>query len=228
MEPHLSEDMDLADGQSTLPPSDDDFDADPSGRKVTTFSPDDDEGKEMEEAKDDVSEVSKPFDRRKLLLQAKSSKSRLGSFGHSLRNLFQSVRTTFWSARKKSVTFDTIEVREHEVTLGDNPSCSHGPPVSMKWQHKSVFRLSLDDYEGARDGTRRKQGELAMPRYVREKMLRESGVSRSEMIDVVSENLKIKESNRNSVRRHFAKQRFVGSVKKIIPGFIKRSKSNPV
>lgn len=30
----------------------------------------------------------------------------------------------------KSIKFQHIEIREYERTLGDNPSCSSGPPIS--------------------------------------------------------------------------------------------------
>lgn len=32
--------------------------------------------------------------------------------------------------RRQSVLFKAIEIREYERTVGDNPSCSSGPPVS--------------------------------------------------------------------------------------------------
>ena len=33
-------------------------------------------------------------------------------------------------SRRQSVLFKAIEIREYERTVGDNPSCSSGPPVS--------------------------------------------------------------------------------------------------
>ena len=34
------------------------------------------------------------------------------------------------ATRRQSVLFKAIEIREYERTVGDNPSCSSGPPVS--------------------------------------------------------------------------------------------------
>ena len=207
------------DSTVTVPPSDDKIIG--VGKKVTIG--DTNSENERVGAQDPQSKPS--FDRRKLLIQSKSQKSRCGSIGKSIRNIFTSFRTKV-VPKKKRVAFGAIEVREHEVTLGDNPSCSHGPPVGMKWEHKSEFRMSVDEYEEGRDGQRRGHRELVMPRRVREKMLREDGVSRGEMNTMVSENMVIKESNRNSTRRYLAKQRFVGKIKKVIPGLSRRS-SNP-
>ena len=32
--------------------------------------------------------------------------------------------------RKSGIKFHIIEIREYERTVGDNPSCSSGPPIS--------------------------------------------------------------------------------------------------
>lgn len=32
-------------------------------------------------------------------------------------------------SRRKAVRFDEVHIREYERTLGDNPSCSSGPPI---------------------------------------------------------------------------------------------------
>ena len=34
------------------------------------------------------------------------------------------------SPKKKGIEFKDIEIREYSRTVGDNPSCSAGPPIS--------------------------------------------------------------------------------------------------
>lgn len=165
------------------------------------------------------------FDRRKLLRQTKSQKSAFfGSVGNSMRNLFKSVKKVM----RKKVTFDAIEIREHDMVLGDNPSCSRGPPVSMKWEHKAEFRMSLDEFEVGREGQRRNHQQLVLPRMDREKMLRENGVSRGEMDEVVKENVMIKDDNRRSYNKYVTRKKFVGSMKNMVPKRFRRTKSNHV
>jgi hypothetical protein len=71
------------------------------------------------------------------------------------------------SNNDRSVTFSTIEVHEHAMVLGDNPSTSHGPPVQMGWDVMESSLLSLDDYETQRP-PRRGRYQLVMPGDARE------------------------------------------------------------
>jgi hypothetical protein len=48
---------------------------------------------------------------------------------------------------KHQVTFDKIAIREHRITLGDNPSCSYGTPISLDWDYMDFEELTLEDYE---------------------------------------------------------------------------------
>lgn len=59
------------------------------------------------------------------------------------------------SSKKTSVTFDKIVIRNYHMTLGDNPSCSSGPPIGLDWSYNSVDEeLKLDEYETFREGKR--------------------------------------------------------------------------
>ena len=46
-----------------------------------------------------------------------------------------------------SVRFDRIQIRKYERTLGDNPSCSSGPPISLGWTCLDVQDYAVEDYE---------------------------------------------------------------------------------
>lgn len=50
------------------------------------------------------------------------------------------------------VSFGQIEIREYPRCLGDNPSVTVGPPISMGWKHDQAYRLDLSEYEIYRNG----------------------------------------------------------------------------
>lgn len=86
--------------------------------------------------------------------------------------------------KKKRVSWDTLQVYELQVGLGDNPSVSNGPPlciVSNTALH--VVTLPIDDYERLRTGKRRIRQELILPASVREEHLMDLGYARSELKD---------------------------------------------
>ncbi|KAG7373362.1 hypothetical protein IV203_034086 [Nitzschia inconspicua] len=51
------------------------------------------------------------------------------------------------STSKNRVVFDKIAIREHRITMGDNPSCSYGTPISLDWDYIDFEELTLEDYE---------------------------------------------------------------------------------
>jgi hypothetical protein len=42
---------------------------------------------------------------------------------------------------KKAITFHRIEIREYERTVGDNPSCSSGPPITYVFTSSIISGL---------------------------------------------------------------------------------------
>jgi hypothetical protein len=51
------------------------------------------------------------------------------------------------SKPRTSVAFDRITIREYERTLGDNPSCTSGPPITIGWICLNSYECALDEYE---------------------------------------------------------------------------------
>eukprot|EP00816_Leptocylindrus_hargravesii_P008252 CAMPEP_0196808288 /NCGR_PEP_ID=MMETSP1362-20130617/8279_1 /TAXON_ID=163516 /ORGANISM="Leptocylindrus danicus, Strain CCMP1856" /LENGTH=645 /DNA_ID=CAMNT_0042182573 /DNA_START=74 /DNA_END=2011 /DNA_ORIENTATION=+ len=61
------------------------------------------------------------------------------------------------NSMKRNVSFSSTSIREYPVTLGDHPSCSHGPPLSLGWEYfEDEHTLPLDQYEKTRQGSRKK------------------------------------------------------------------------
>lgn len=47
----------------------------------------------------------------------------------------------------RQVVFDSIEIREYERIVGDNPSCTRGPPISIGWSYYVLQRCDVEYYE---------------------------------------------------------------------------------
>jgi len=58
--------------------------------------------------------------------------------------------------RPRMVTFSTLEMIEFSYCLGDNPSASGGPPISMSWDCHQRTMMDIDVYEEYRPKRRNK------------------------------------------------------------------------
>ena len=101
----------------------------------------------------------------------------------------------------RGVTWDRLEIREYGRTVGDNPSVSGGPPLTLSWQYRIAFEGDVDDYEDERPA-RRVGKEMAVPRYIREIMLCEEwGCTNRDIANAVREILAIKHQRRTTLNR---------------------------
>ena len=99
----------------------------------------------------------------------------------------------------KSVSFGTVDIYSHGIILGDNPSVSFGPPVTIRWKAFDTQTISLDEYEQHKPDSRAKDAML-LPRMVREDWLRNVGFARGEIKDTVIAMEKIKQQRCQSSR----------------------------
>ncbi|CAB9498685.1 expressed unknown protein [Seminavis robusta] len=68
----------------------------------------------------------------------------------SLSSMYLSMSSSLASLGT-SVTFDSVEINEHPITLGVNPAVADGgPPIEIEWQAQSYEVTSVDDFELAR------------------------------------------------------------------------------
>eukprot|EP00526_Cylindrotheca_closterium_P020359 CAMPEP_0113650764 /NCGR_PEP_ID=MMETSP0017_2-20120614/27035_1 /TAXON_ID=2856 /ORGANISM="Cylindrotheca closterium" /LENGTH=126 /DNA_ID=CAMNT_0000563343 /DNA_START=53 /DNA_END=430 /DNA_ORIENTATION=+ /assembly_acc=CAM_ASM_000147 len=73
------------------------------------------------------------------------------------------------------VSFGSVEVQEHAMVLGNNPSTSVGPSVELDWDSQSNVTFdTVDDYESHRV-YRRSTEQLVMPSCMRVKLLLDNG-----------------------------------------------------
>lgn len=80
-----------------------------------------------------------------------------------------SVTTTLTSSRpcrqrQDSVGFSSVIIREYDQTIGDNPSVSYGPPISLDWEYTQLECVTLEHYEAHRP-PRRTMRQMCMNYY---------------------------------------------------------------
>lgn len=95
-----------------------------------------------------------------------------------------------------NVSWDRIEVREYDITIGDNPCVSYGPPIGLDWRYTVLGTVGIDEFEENRH-PRRNIREMMMNYYHRVDLL--------ESYDFTENDVKIvmKDINRVKMRRAF-------------------------
>ena len=95
-----------------------------------------------------------------------------------------SPNLTGLKSMKRTVSFHKIEIREYERTLGDNPSVSAGPPVTLDWKYNPDHQiLHVDDYEKNKTS----RDDFRLCENSRKSILRDGGVPRAHIIEVEKE-----------------------------------------
>eukprot|EP00978_Attheya_sp_CCMP212_P015754 scaffold40803_cov20-Attheya_sp.AAC.1 len=102
--------------------------------------------------------------------------------------------------REPKISFDSVEIRSYERVLGDNPSCSSGPSVSIGWDYdeKLTVSMSIEEYEREKPH-RLVDLEMILSRREREDMLMELGYTQSQIATNVRLNIRIKNQRRQTV-----------------------------
>lgn len=77
----------------------------------------------------------------------------------------------------KKVDFGTVRVREYQMTLGDNPAVTIGPPVCLSEMYIEADTVPLEDFEKSRAGKRRRpqSRKLKLNYYQRYEILHQAG-----------------------------------------------------
>ena len=98
---------------------------------------------------------------------------------------------------KRSISFSNLQVREYDLTIGDNPSVSYGPPVQLSWQYSEHNARSLEEYENEKqlDLSRgRRNSRVENISWVkREALLKRQGFSQDDIDTRMKEVNKVKQ-----------------------------------
>jgi len=98
----------------------------------------------------------------------------------------------------RSVSFNSVQFREHNITLGDHPSSANGPPIQLDWEAKNESTMDLERYEEDRK-PRRKRRQLKMSFREREEHLTASGFTIDQLKNAWMEALKIRQQRYETV-----------------------------
>mmetsp|Transcript_20201 Transcript_20201/g.22896 ORF Transcript_20201/g.22896 Transcript_20201/m.22896 type:complete len:177 (+) Transcript_20201:321-851(+) len=85
------------------------------------------------------------------------------------------------------VKFASIQIRDYSITLGDNPSCSYGPPISLDWEYDENEAISLDQYETMRPSRRKMYQMHILSRHRADLLRYVAGTTDDEMQVVMHE-----------------------------------------
>jgi len=91
------------------------------------------------------------------------------------------------------VSFQSVDVREYDRTLGDNPSCMSGPPISLDWSYSETTAVCINEYEDKRTPKR----ILRMSKVKRENMLKSKLGYSEEEIETAKKEKKKLQRNRS-------------------------------
>lgn len=81
----------------------------------------------------------------------------------------------------RELRFGTVTIRRYEQTLGDNPACSLGPPLTLDWTFQQDDHTpTVDDYEA--NIHRRQRQEMMLSYYQRQDILSEKGFTKAQML----------------------------------------------
>lgn len=106
-----------------------------------------------------------------------------------------------------SVSFSTIDVREFPVVVGDNPSTSAGPPISISWNPNCELSIDIEEFEDYRNGEgygccRRRTGEsLRLDAEQRRYMALNGGSSYEEISAAVRQNHRVQRNRARPANR---------------------------
>jgi hypothetical protein len=97
--------------------------------------------------------------------------------------LLFAVKTCNPSRQLKQVSWSNVNIREHALTVGDNPSCEVGTPLSLDWYYQQQPAVPIDYFEKSRtlNGGRRHYKELKLPPVRRHELLLKYNVTPEEM-----------------------------------------------
>jgi hypothetical protein len=82
------------------------------------------------------------------------------------------------NSMSKSVSFSKLSVREYDISIGDNPSCSYGVPISLGWSFQQTDNLPLEE---SNCESRKHFQDMVLPHSTRHKLLKAAGYSKSEI-----------------------------------------------
>jgi hypothetical protein len=106
------------------------------------------------------------------------------------------------------VKFHNVIIRQYSIVIGDNPSCSHGPPISLGWCYTdNQEELAVETYEKHRKGKRRSMHEMRISANKRHRTLKEWGFDTPQIKQALQECAIIQEQRYKTMKHEQRKAR---------------------
>ena len=144
--------------------------------------------------------VERPFDPTRRPSKSSMKNSGSGSALCSVKDLnsmnssCSSINMEATCNMKRNVSFSSLEIREYMTELGDNPSCSSGPPICLTGDPTSSVSLCFETYESNRPPRRRKE-QMQLPPSARFwRLKQENGYTSRELIEATKAIQRIQKS----------------------------------
>ena len=99
----------------------------------------------------------------------------------------------------KHVSFSDVLIRDYDITIGDHPDCSIGPPISLSWDFYQYPSINLEQYEIYRP-PRRTRRQLMLNYYQRMYILEQSVVLSKEDVKLAVKNVEKAKLQRKCTR----------------------------
>lgn len=104
---------------------------------------------------------------------------------------------------KAKVGFTSVQIREYPRILGDNPSVSTGPPITLSWNYDEATAkdYDIDEWECKRCNVRRNKIQFRTPESIRTEWLLDAGYSITHVQQAVNSIKKEQEAQRTSLMK---------------------------
>mmetsp|Transcript_1540 Transcript_1540/g.2103 ORF Transcript_1540/g.2103 Transcript_1540/m.2103 type:complete len:401 (-) Transcript_1540:36-1238(-) len=95
---------------------------------------------------------------------------------------------------KRNISFSSVEIRDYDRAIGDNPCVSSGVPLSLDWNYNAATEHDLEEYENFKEssGGGRTRAEMQMPSLMRSRVLKEFGANPAEIRKATKEASQVK------------------------------------
>jgi len=113
-----------------------------------------------------------------------------------------------------STSFSTLEIREYDITLGDNPGGCQGPPVTLDWDYnkRQTKVIPVEEYEEKRPPRRCRSG-MHMPDNMRMQiLLRHKGFTLTQVKRATRDAKLIRMQRRKSSQYYSMYERFLNGI----------------
>lgn len=114
-----------------------------------------------------------------------------GGVGVPQDNVCETPQKQVKNPSKRKVHWGVVLVRDYPMILGDNPSCSCGPPLTLDWEYQEYKPLDVDTCE-FHHPPRRSMRELARNYYQRKNLLYLAGFTDADFKKVKKEVNRVK------------------------------------